>query len=157
MDHHDCRVHTPTISRTRQWIYVDGSQLRVAAADRLATGSCSKLLLHKPGPYYRLSSTTESVTIDKEDIPNTISSYRASLAPQSEVDWSMREASASHQFEYLEGLLGEYPPDLPIDTSDAQAWIGTGIILATNGVELLTEVNTMQLETTQNAPKNYER
>lgn len=109
--------------------------LAVTAADRLASDSNSKSLSRKPGPYYILSSTTEPVTIDEDDMPNTLSLDQALLAVQSEIHASATGASASHYSEYPEGLLGEYSAaDWPISPIDAQQLTTKGISRATSEV-----------------------
>lgn len=121
-DHHDRRTHATVSFRAGQWVYFDCPSVDVTAADRLATASYSKLLPCKLGLYGILSSTTETVMINGEGMPNTISCYRASLGQQSEIDASATEASASHQFKFLERSLGKHSAtDLPISTIDSQS------------------------------------
>lgn len=73
------------------------------------------------GTHHIISYTTESMVIDGEGLPNTISSGQALHALQSEIDASATRESVSHQSEYTEGLSGEdSATDLPIGTRSAR-------------------------------------
>lgn len=137
-DYHDRSVWATCLFKPGYLVYIDRQPLPVTVADGLVTDLCSILLLPKLGPRCILSSTTESVTINEEGTPSTISSDRASLAPQSEIDESATGAgaSASHQSEYREGLPGDFSAtDLPTGTRDAQRRAAKGISRTTNDVK----------------------
>lgn len=105
--------------------------LSVAAAHRVAGAFYSILLLHKLGPYRVLLSRTETVMFYEKGLPNKISSDRSSLGLESKIDASPTRAIASHQFEYPQGLRGEYSStDLPIGTTNAQ-WRTAKVITRT--------------------------
>lgn len=89
-----------------QWVYVERLSL---AANRLGTDSYSKLLSQKMIPNQNTSARTWTWTIDKEGIPNKISSDWASLYPQSETDSTETGSNISTQSEYLEVLPGDAP------------------------------------------------
>lgn len=132
-DHHDRRLEVTATSRPGQWINVEHTALAVKAVDGLTTDSYCKLIPRKLDIYYIFSSTTETVTIDEEVIPITISSDRASLALPPEIDAFATGATASFPSDYPERLRGEYSvTDSPIGTGDAQRRNTEGITLTTS-------------------------
>lgn len=128
MYHHDCRIRAASRFTGRQWVHADHPPNAVAAADQMPTDSYSKLHSNQLGPYCLISSAAEIVTIDKEGIPNTISSDQALRALQQEIDAYATGPYASQQLEYGEGLLAEYSTtEMPIDSSNAGRRSSTGI------------------------------
>lgn len=108
----------------------------VIAADRPAGGLYSKQLPQKLGPYSILSATTETMIIDEEGIPNTISFDLESIPQQSVIDPSRTRAKASNQSEFREELPGKLSEtDLLTITSHGQPLTANGITRANKNVK----------------------
>lgn len=95
-DHFDPPVRVKTLFGPVKHLSVVCLPLAITAAHRILDYSYPKLFQQKLGPHQIPSSSTETVTIDEEGIPSTISTDQASLVPQSKIDVSAAGAIASH-------------------------------------------------------------
>lgn len=106
------------------------------AADWLATDLYAKLLPSELGPYYRLSTTREPVTIDEKGIPNTKSSNQALDALQLDRGASATSSSIEGQAEHAQGTSGEHSPTDPLGkTGTVQPQTATCITETTKEAE----------------------
>lgn len=144
-DFHDRCIRTKSSLRPGQWVFVDHPPPVVAAADSLTTDTYSKLIPRKLGPHGVLLMTTETVTIDEEEMPSTITSDRALLALKSKIAHLQRAQALSTRPNMRKGHLKD---SLRLTRTVTSVTLSDGRLQVS--IETLTKRNTMQLATTQN-------
>lgn len=122
-DHHDCCVCVWGSLKAAQSVCVNYPSLDVKGTDRLATEAYPKPLSWKLGLCSMLSATTETMKIDVNGTPSTISYHHASFAPLSETDAFETSLNVPQEPEYPEVLPRKHcATGLSRNSAEAQWW-----------------------------------